>query len=103
MIKFLVLGLALVFSTGGAAANQNPGNWTCSSRSGPIILEIEGYTIRMSPDIEITAASYQLSGLTRIWDLDDTGFSKIRIKPDGNGAYLEGFSTELLFDCILAD
>ena len=98
MIKFLVLGLALVFSTGGAAANQNPGNWTCSSRSGPI-LEIEGYTIRMPPDIEVTATSYQLSGLTRLWYLDENGFNRIQIKPDGSGAYREGGIAQLIFNC----
>ena len=102
MTRFLLLGLALVFSTGGAVANQIPGNWTCGSLSGPI-LEIEGYTIRMPPDVEITATSYQLSGLNRLWDLDDTGYSKIRIKPDGKSIYLEGGIPQLRFNCILAD
>ena len=98
MTRFLLLGLALVFSTGEAVANQIPGNWTCDSRSGPI-LEIEGYTIRMPPDVEITATSYQLSGLNRLWHLDEKGFNKIQIKPDGSGTYLEGAYPGLHFNC----
>ena len=32
------------------------------------------------PDIEILAKSYEISGLTRIWYLDDKAHSEIRIK-----------------------
>ena len=98
MTRFLLLGLALVFSTGETIANQIPGNWTCDSLSGPI-LEIEGYTIRMPPDVEITATSYQLSGLNRLWHLDENGFNRIQIKPDGSGAYREGGIAQLIFNC----
>ena len=98
MIKPLLLSVALTLSAVGAAANQTPGKWICDDLGHPI-LEIERYLIKMPPDVRIHVESYEVSGLTRVWYLDDNGYARIQIKPDGRGAYLEGFRTEFVFSC----
>ena len=107
MKKLLLLGLALAlaFSTGGATANQIPGNWTCETLfSVDPILEIEGFMIRLPPDVEIRAEAYGLFGFTRVWVIDEDKNIELHIEPDGSGAYYifgdkERAKPELTFSC----